>query len=85
MVSYCISSWGYQGICDLPKGPLLLYGQGWIPDISYGDTVDITLPGMGQWIIKSLDASAKINLKSSLFSGVLVGEGVFLNLEQRRL
>ena len=68
------------------KGPLLLYGQGWIPDISYGDTVDITLPGMGQWIIKSLDASAKINLKSSLFSGVLVGEGgVFLNLEQKTI
>jgi len=41
---------------------------------------------MGQWIIKSLDASAKINLKSSLFSGVLVREGgVFLNLEQKTI
>ncbi len=66
------------------KWPLLLYGQGGIPEISYGDTIGITLPGTGQWIIKSLDSSLKINLKSSLFSGVLSGEGgAFFNIEQK--
>lgn len=55
-----------------------------MPDIAYGDTLTITLPAAGQWIIKSLDPDMRLNLKSSLFSGLLEGEGgAFFNIEQK--
>ena len=46
----------------------------------------MTLPASGQWIIKSLDSNMHINLKSSIFSGSLVGEGgAFFDIEQKTI
>lgn len=42
-----------------------------MPQISYADTITIVLPKSGQWIIKSLDPAMRINLQSSIFSGML--------------